>query len=659
MATEKNMKHKKRTSFLWGIADKITALIYSFFIHGRIGDMLSSDDTLCKKSYFARTYERKKKNIGNSVLSLPEMLLEQSTVSKILVFLRGFLASLRLNVYGMFFTFYGLASCIAYVIPAFSGGLTSVDEYALISAGIVMLCGIPLLFSSQSAVEAISNSRFMSSFVLDILCIPKERLKVKRQYGGTIYMFIAAVVAMILGGLSAYTHPLFTPAVMLCVVLSLVVFAFPEAGVVLTLAIIPFLQYFPNPNFVLLLMIVITGLSYLCKIILRRRTFSLSPEITMVMIFCGFVIISGSFSAGGMKTFSDSCETIVYIIGGFLITYNLVKTEKTLSACTKAITVSFLVLCLIGIWESVYNGLSARIIDSVNPTMAPIADEKILYILDDGFVFGMFAVFVFPMLFAYMSKRKSAQGVALVMVLCVIVVSAAWMCSHYEIIVALLIECIVFWLMNSHKTMTAVIFALLPIGIVAMLYPYAVAYFGWQNISDIVMEFMPANMPSSELHPTVIADVCKMISDGNWTGIGVGEHAFMSVFPAYSNVISSSATQPLSLWLQIICWSGIFGLAAFSVFVLFTLKRSLGYFIASEKNDIRSKALALFCGIITTLLLGCTYGIWIDERVLYVFWSSVGLLMGYIRLGNNDNEMRRASFANSEDANEVEVIFYD
>ncbi len=655
----KKIKGKRRPSLIFGFVDRLTALIYSFFVNGRTGDMLSSRRTLCKRSYLARVFEQKKARTGSVLMKYPESLMERSISSRTLIFLRKFWATLKINVYGMFFTFYGLSACIAYLIPAFINGRASYDDKSVLTAAIIAICSVPLLFSSQSAIEAISSSRVLGKIVLDILCVPEEHLKVKKQYGGTIYMFCTSVIAMLLGGLSLFTNVLFVPIVILCLMVIFAVFSYPEIGVVIILAMIPFMKYFPNPEMILLVMVLSTGVSYFCKVFQRKRTFSLSPEITMILLFCGFILTGGMFSYGGMQTFIDSLTAVVLILGGLLLTYNLINTKKMLSACLKTITVSFLVLCLIGIWESLYNGLSARIIDSVSPNISSIADENILYILDNGIVFGMFAVFVFPLLFAYIAKRKSVKGASAITVLCLILIMAAWMCSHYEIIVALAIECILFWFMFSYKTMNAVIFALIPIGIAVLVYPYAVSYFGMPDISDILMEYMPANMTDSEHHISVISDVINMITDGNLFGIGVGEHAFMSVFPAYAGEASLGVEHPMSFWLQIICWSGIFGFVAFSVFALFMLKTSLGFFIAAERNEIRSKALALFCGIIAVLLLGNVYSIWSDGRAMYLFWVFTGLLMGYIRLGNSEDDIKRAELLNCANAADIKVEFYD
>lgn len=656
---QKKVKNKRRPSLLWNLADRLTALIYSFFIHGRAGEMLSSRNTLSSNSFIAKSFEQKNSRMGIWLTEYPAALIERSALAKFFSFLGNFWAALRLKVYGTFFAVYGLVAFFVNIIPAALNGFSSFDVMPMISAGAILLCSIPLLFSSQSAIEAISESRAMGRLILDILCVPKEHLRVKKQYGGTGFILAASVMGVVFGGLSIFTHPILVPVAVLGIIIVFAVFSFPEIGVVTTLALVPFMKYFANPELLLLAMVVLTGMAYALKVFQRKRTFKLSIETAMLLLFCGFVIVGGLFSYGGAETFIDSIMAVLLISGGFLLTYNLINTEKMLYACLRTITVSFLAICLIVIWESVYYGISARIIDNLSPDISSIADGKLLYIADNGIVFGMFAVFVLPLLFAYISNRKSVKGAMFFIGLCAILISAAWMCSNYEIIVALAIECIIFWFLLSHKTMTSVIFALIPVGIVVMLYPYGSTYFGLPDISKIIVGSMPASMSGSEQHVSVMQDVIKMICDGNFFGMGAGEHAFTAVFSAYACDASLGAQDPMSFWLQILCWSGVLGLISFLIFVAFMLKRCLGFFISSDKSELRNKALALFCGVIAALLLGNVYSIWSDGRVMYMFCAFVGLLMGHIRLGNSMEEIKRTTFMENSCASDTEIIFYD
>ena len=69
--------------------------------------------------------------------------------------------------------------------------------------------------------------------------------------------------------------------------------------------------------------------------------------------------------------------------------------------------------------------------------------------------------------------------------------------------------------------------------------------------------------------------------------------------------------------------------------------------------------LALFCGVMTAMLFGGVYSIWLDERVLYLFWACVGLLMGYIKLGREQESIRRTEFNDADESKDVEITFND
>ena len=154
-------------------------------------------------------------------------------------------------------------------------------------------------------------------------------------------------------------------------------------------------------------------------------------------------------------------------------------------------------------------------------------------------------------------------------------------------------------------------------------------------------------------------DVFEMLKDGNLLGIGAGDHAFQVIFPAYATETSRGAEHPMSLWLQVMCWSGVFGFVAFILFVVFLVKRSLGFIRAPYNKELRSKAMGLFTGIIVAFLFGCVYSIWLNERVLYLFWVCVGLLMSYVRLGKKQESVRWGEFESTQTEKDVEIVFYD
>ena len=65
-----------------------------------------------------------------------------------------------------------------------------------------------------------------------------------------------------------------------------------------------------------------------------------------------------------------------------------------------------------------------------------MSNVDVMAMFDNGWGFGIMAVLIFPLLFAYVTKQKSAKGVAALIICCIIVFIASWMSTRYEIIVA-------------------------------------------------------------------------------------------------------------------------------------------------------------------------------------------------------------------------------
>ena len=298
---KKNTARKHRSSLILNATDRLTAFIYSLFFHGRIGDMLTSSNTLCRRSYLSGFFSKKSNvTVKRTALDYANAFAERSAIAKFLGFMIDFFAALKVHVYGAFFTFFGLSSTITHLILTIVNGIESVNTVNFVSSIIIAICSIPLLFFSSPAIEAISNSAFLYKAVHDILCIPQEKLRAKGQYGGTVYVFVAALVAIALGALSYVVSPIYFMLLFVCLIAVLAILSSPESGVIITLALLPFMQYMPAPTVILTSLLAITAASYVIKVCERKRTLSLSPEISMVLIFCGFILAGGFLSKGGL-----------------------------------------------------------------------------------------------------------------------------------------------------------------------------------------------------------------------------------------------------------------------------------------------------------------------------------------------------------------------
>ena len=650
-----------RGSFLWQTVDHFTAVIYSLFIFGRFGESLSNRDTYCRRSYLSSLLSRRNASRAASFSHGMSVAVSETFLFRLFSSLRDFVAQIKLHVYGTLFTFYGFTAALVYYISMLLEG-QNVWNFenlgSVLTALTVTVCALPLLFSSQSATAAISKSRMMRKIVLDFLDIPEEKLKCTASYGGKEHILLAALLGMVSGILTYFLGSWYLPVAVLCIVVLFVIFTNPESGIILTVAAIPFLHYGGVLRYGLVAMILITSASYICKLLQRRRSLNLSPELTMVLLFCSFILAASIFTAGGAKVFSDALVYVIIIIGGFFLTYNLITSQKGIKICTRIMALTLVIYSLIGIGDAFYNGISHRLSDTMSQQISDMSKIDVTALFGGGWAFGIMAVLSFPLIFAFATKRKSAKGVAAMIIATVITLIACWMCSKYEVVVTLLIEFVVFWMLYSHKSLTVAIFLSIPMTVILLLYPYAISYWNWPDISGILIEYIPANYQSSAVNGESVKAVLAMIFDGNWMGIGAGEQAIRIALPAYSSTVSYAEVYSSSVWLQVLCWSGVFGTVSFLVFIGFLVKRSFRCFARSNNKDYQGIGIALFSSIMISLILGLVTNIWLNEGMMYIFWLSVGLLISHIRDAEAEREKRTAGFGTAFDEADAEVLFY-
>ncbi len=655
MARRQKMPNRSQGSVILKTLNLFTAFVYSLFSGGRMSEQLSFGDNMYQNGFLTgigRNVTRRTREICESYT---EGLVERSGMLRLTNVFRSFLATLGLNVYGIFFMAYSLTAVFMYYVPIMLNGHNQHGFSALIVAVVGFVCSLPLMTTSRSLSAVVSESRIIRKLLLSFLGMPAEKLRSTRAISGTEYMFMSAVIAVLCGVFTYFIHPAYIPLVFVVLIVICLVSSNPETGVILSVAMTPFLQFSEYADVLLLAMIFLTAVSYISKLIRRRRVINCSAETVFLMIFCAFVLVASAFSKG--DTVLAALQSVIFMLGGFVLSYNLMRGERHISSCVKIMEVSFILLCLAGIWNVFYNGIADGVIYSMRESVQPIFERNIIYIADSVKVFSVYAVLVAPTIFAYAAKRKSARGVVFSLLLIVLTVATACVYGSYETVVALVVEFCIFWLLYSHKSLTFLLLAAIPVGILAILYPYLSDAFGLPDIGGMIEGLMPLPFAESATHESTVKSTWEMLKDGNLTGIGVGENAFMSYYPAYSDMISADPTTAPTLWLKVLCWSGLGGLLAFVLFGIYTLLNSLGFLMRSERKKFRIDTLALFCGFFTALLFGMITGVWENGRMLYLFWAMAGLLAGAVRDGRANNVQHSAVLADTANESDFELRF--
>lgn len=658
MDAEYGSQRRKRRSFVGGIYNKLLNLLLSVILSSHVGQFITSDGREYKKSAAYSIAERGKNRFMPRIFEGMALFFSKSRVVSFFKGMTEAVMSMSVNIYGMFFTSYGVAAALVHYAMIFLDGGTDDTVAKLVCAALIVIAAVPFLTTSRSLTEIISRSVFAGRAVRSFLMIPDESLVPRRRIGSSAHMIISALLGLGLGAVTYYVHPLAAPVVLLAILLFLVIMSSPESGVTIISVMLPFLPYVERLEPLLPILVCVTCISYFFKTCGGKRVRQRSVEGLILFFFCLLLIIPSCFSSGGAESFFEALYTVLLLYGAFYITYNLMMTEEKLRVCMRCITVSFMVLVAMGIWDVVYNGGFGSVIESSLGELGATVSDGRFYIYRGATGLGIIACFVCPILFCDSFAKKRISGIAVSLLGFVASVAMAVVYCSYEALAAIAIGLLIYTVFHSRRSFAALLTVAVVIGICVMLVISFVPSPYIEKAGGIIEDLKPQATSYDVLDDGVDSCVWDMITDGRLCGIGVGEGVFQKEFSDYAPNTAGAVTSPENMYLQIICWSGIGGFAVFIIFIFYVVKNTLGYMLTSTDKRIRRTVLALSCGCLSVLMLGMITNIWSDNRMFYLFWLMMGLLCGFVRLGRSREEEKQLIYESEQDRTDISMSFY-
>lgn len=654
MDSQKGVR-KKRRSFIGTLYDNFLLFLHTLILKSHIGQFIVSDGEIYRGSAIHKFADKRNVKLYRNMSEGARTFFSKSRVIVFFKRLTETILSMSVNVYGIFFAIYGIASAFVYYALIFLDGGKKYSFSALVFSCVILLLSVPFLTSSKSLTEIISGSVTAGRIIRSFLMIPDDMLKTKKKIGSTAHMIIFAILGLIFGALTYFTHPIVAPCIFIGLLLLLVIMSSPESGVVIIAVSLPFLQYLRKYEFILPVLVAITCVSYFFKACGGKRVGTKSVGGMILFFFCALLLISSCGAVGGIKTFASAVYAVLMIIGGFYVTYNLIKSEKKLKTLIRCITVSLGILVLMGIWDIGYNGGVYNVIKNSLGEISEAVPHGTFYFSSIASTFGIMTCAFCPVLFCEAISRKSVSGMAVSFLWLVASVAVSVIYCSYEYLMAICVGLLIYIIFHSKKSFSGLITGVLIIFICAMLVVSFVPNSITSDVYETVSDVIPSIDNGGAIDNDVDRSVWNMISDGRLCGIGVGEDAFTETFSAYSSDTVQNVVAPQNLYTQIICWSGIGGIAVFAIFIFYVLKSAVGYVLISTDKIIRRYVLALSCGLISVLILGMRVNLWADMRTFYLFWTLVALLCGYARFGRSVEDEKRLREACECDCADVSI----
>ena len=606
-----------KNSLIVRALSKFIEKIYEAAKSSVIGTILSSHDEVERarsESASGKAFTGGERALDRSkkVKNFMAKNIEQSALVGAAGKLHRFLMTVSLSSYGVMLFSFGFYSIVAYVISRFvipSGRAGT----AVLAAGIIAVpVSIFFFISKKSLSQAVVTSAFLKPVFFDLLGLRIGNTEKYAEEQPRRLVGIPFLVGMAIGVVTFFVNPLYIAAGVAVILLTALVFASPEAGLVIEFLVLPFAK-----TTYLAALTVMVAVSFVIKLICGRRSLKFTVIDIPVIMFMLMTLSGGLFSLGG-GSLEKALVYVCFIFGYFLVK-EMFRSERYVKRAMTALTISMAVVSLIGIAEYFVGSPSAIWQDA---SLFSSIKGRVVSTFDNPNVLGEYFVISIPISAALLSAAKTVRGrvasamAVLIGLVCLVLTwsRGAWL--------GLLIAGGLALLFVSGKWAVASI----------LVVPPAAAGLMFVN-SNIISRFasiVNLSDSSTSYRIGIWKSTLRMLKDTFWFGIGTGSGAFEAVFPHYALSGITKAEHSHSLYLQIMTETGVFSLIIFLAIAFLLIQKGLSFSRSAVKPQNRFLTLGILAGIVGVLIQGVGDHIFYNYRICLLFWLAAGLLAAHV-----------------------------
>ncbi|MBQ8552449.1 MAG: O-antigen ligase family protein [Clostridia bacterium] len=528
--------------------------------------------------------------------------------STILGFVRrildGMLAS-SMKSYGIFMFSSALYSAIVYLFKTFYFGETvSVDVGMVLTLVVMLIMSVMMIASRQTLANALLTSPSARFILLRVAGIRRETLEGREERDGKFN--VAFIAGLVFGVLSFFVHPLFLLIGILGLIAAYLVLIKPELGVLAIVTALPF-----APTMGLVAAVFYTSFCFILKVMCGKRSIKFDLLDGVVLAFM-LLMAGGGLVAASDASIKPMLVYVAFMLGYFLVV-NLIRSREWFMRCIVGVLSSCTLVSLYGLYQNFFGTVEQTWQDS---DMFSEIEGRVVSTFENPNVLAEYLIMVIPLILAMFIITKAprarlilaAAGLAAGGCLIYTWSRGAWL--------GFLIGILIFMLMYSRHTLTALLFCALGVPFLPFVLPESITqrFLSIGNLGD----------SSTSYRVNIWRGVIDMIGDYWQSGIGIGNDSFSLVYPLYALSGIETAPHAHNLYLQIIVELGAIGLVVFLAVLFIYTQSSLSLHVNESRRD-KLLSTAIFCGMLAVLAQGMTDYIWYNYRVFLMFWLMLGL----------------------------------
>lgn len=551
------------------------------------------------------------------------LAFENSLIVEWLSHAGGRLLSAGMRTYGTFSMAFGLYTMLAALLRHII--TEQAVSYVNLAVGfIAAVVSIPMIFIKAPVCRVLRESPLSRAILLRLLRLPEDKLYPEDGVGGTRYG-LALVFGMLLGSITYVVDPLKIVTCMAISVIAAMVLSLPEVGIVMLLAVFPFLSLFPHPTALLGGGVLLVGVSYIIKYLRGKRNMRFGLISVFVTLFGCFMLLGGLFTVGGRASLRSAFMYFI-LIQAFNLIVNLLRTRDDCRHAIKVMAVSCVIAAAYGVLQYV---LGLAELEWLDTEMFSNIEGRATSFFDNPNVLGCYLIMLIPLLnvmMIYLKGWRSRLLSALSLVLTALCLVWTWSRGAW---VGAIVAVVVFYLIFSYRSLAVLLAGGLCLPLVGALTP--------STVMDRLLSIGSMSDSSTYFRVFTWRGVTAMLSKVWLSGIGVGQTAFEQIYPLFAYAGIEATPHAHNLLMEVLTELGISGCVTLIVIIVL-FAQACFTFIRSSTGEARMTVAAGLCGIIAALVMGLADNIWYNYRVFFAFWAIIALTVAYINAHRIDGD---------------------